>query len=90
MTQIELDLSAMAFFRVTVLPDDYVEVVKVGDRWGKAGECRTSVVRVECLPERVTNKLAVLNMRSYTPPTEEIPGVGRRISRDVFWVFDEE
>jgi hypothetical protein len=83
----QLDLPGMGYttlLRVTALPDDYVEVVRVGGRGG------TSVMRVGGLPEQVINKLAVLNTRSYDPPTEYVTGVGRRISRTVFWVFDEE
>jgi hypothetical protein len=28
-------------------------------------------------------------MRSYDPPTELLEGVGRRIDKNVFWVFVE-
>ena len=91
MTQLDLPgIEYVTFLRVTALPDDYVEVVEVGDRWGRVGDGRTNVMRVEDLPEQVVNKLAVLNTRSYDPPTEYVTGVGRRISRTVFWVFDEE
>jgi hypothetical protein len=87
MTQLDLPgIEYVTFLRVTALPDDYVEVVEVG----MVGKGKTSVMRVECLPEQVINKLAVLNTRSYDPPTEYVTGVGRRISRTVFWVFDEE
>ena len=42
---------------------------------------------VHDLPKWVQERLAVLMMMSYTPPTEEVEGVGRRISRNVYWVF---
>mgnify|MGYP003342197469 CR=1 FL=1 len=42
---------------------------------------------VNALPDWVKERLAVLMMMSYTPPTEEVEGVGRRISRNVYWVF---
>lgn len=72
--------------RVTVLPNDCVEVSRIGS----AAKEQRKVTRVSALPNDVVNKLAVLNMRSYIPPTEYIEGVGRRISKDVFWVFVEE
>jgi hypothetical protein len=75
-----------AFLRVVVLPDDFVEVTSVGG----AKPSKTDVVRVSELPSGVLDKLSVLNMRTHTPPTEYVIGVGRRISEDVFWVFDEE
>lgn len=74
------------FIRVVVLSDDHVEVTSVG---GPRHE-RADIVHVSKLPPNVLDRLAVLNMRSYTPPTEYIDGVGRRISKDVFWVFTNE
>lgn len=46
-------------------------------------------VNVSDLSKDVQEKLAVLLMRSYDPPTELIEGVGRRIDKNVFWVFVE-
>lgn len=43
--------------------------------------------RIDDLPNWVKERLAILNMMSSTPPTEEVEGVGRRISEDVYWVF---
>jgi hypothetical protein len=87
MTQLDLLwIDHPTFLRVTALPGDFVAVVKIG--MSEMGQ--TSVMRIDCLPEQVVNKLAVLNTRSYDPPTEEVAGVGRRMSRTVFWVFDEE
>lgn len=87
MTQLGLPgMDYNTLLRVTVLPDDYVELSVIGSR----AKERRSVVQVSALPKDVVDKLAVLNMRSYTPPTEYIEGVGRRISKDVFWVFTEE
>lgn len=42
---------------------------------------------VDALPEWVQERLAALMMLSFTPPTEVVPGVGKRVSKDVFWVF---
>ena len=46
-------------------------------------------VHVNDLSKDVQEKLAVLLMRSYEPPTEMLEGIGRRIDRTVFWVFVE-
>jgi hypothetical protein len=43
--------------------------------------------RIDDLPNWVKERLAVLNMIPATPPTQEVPGVGRRISAHVYWVF---
>jgi hypothetical protein len=44
-------------------------------------------INADVLPKWVQERLAVLMMMTYTPPTEEVEGVGRRISRDVYWVY---
>jgi hypothetical protein len=38
------------------------------------------------LPEWVQKQVAVLSMLSYNPPTPNIEGVGRRITKNTFWV----
>lgn len=42
------------------------------------------------LPNWVKERLAVLMITSSTPPTQEIAGVGRRISSHVYWVYAPE
>lgn len=42
---------------------------------------------VNALPDWVKERIAVLNMMPITPPTNEVAGVGRRISGHVYWVF---
>jgi hypothetical protein len=42
---------------------------------------------VQQLPDWIQRKLAVLMVCDENPPTPIIPGVGRRISEDIFWVF---
>ena len=42
---------------------------------------------VNALPDWVKERLAVLNMIPATPPTNEVEGIGRRISGHVYWVF---
>jgi hypothetical protein len=45
--------------------------------------------RIEDLPEWMQQKLHVLTMMDYKPPTKTVEGIGRRISRDVFWVVED-
>lgn len=74
------------YLRITVV--DKAGVVRV-DRIG--GRARSAeVMHVSALPTDVKHKLAVLSMRDYTPPTELVVGVGRRIDRDTFWIFQPE
>jgi hypothetical protein len=42
------------------------------------------------LPNWVQDKLAVLMLLDHTKVNEEVKGVGRRISKDVYWVFNGE
>lgn len=44
---------------------------------------------IEQLPDWMQKKLYVLSMMDYTPPTKTVEGIGRRISRDVFWVVED-
>ena len=32
----------------------------------------------------------MLKMRSYDPPTEDIPEIGQRISKYIFWIYPNE
>jgi hypothetical protein len=32
--------------------------------------------------------MALLSMLSFTPPTPEILGVGRRMDENTFWIYD--
>ena len=45
---------------------------------------------IDELPKWVQDKIAVLMLLDHTKTNEEIGNVGRRISRDVFWVFTGE
>jgi hypothetical protein len=45
---------------------------------------------IDELPKWVQDKIAVLMLLDHTKTNEEIEKVGRRISRDVFWVFTGE
>ena len=44
---------------------------------------------IDQLPKWMQDKLHVLAMMDYKPPTKTVEGIGRRISRDVFWVVGE-
>jgi len=46
--------------------------------------------RTDDLPEWVKERLAVLMITSGTPPTQEVVGIGRRISSNVYWVYAPE
>ena len=46
--------------------------------------------RSDDLPNWVKERLAVLMITSGTPPTQEVAGVGRRISSHVYWVYAPE
>ena len=45
---------------------------------------------IDELPKWVQDKIAVLMLLDHTKTNEEIENVGRRISKDVFWVFTGE
>jgi hypothetical protein len=46
--------------------------------------------RTDDLPNWVKERLAVLMITSSTPPTQEVAGIGRRISSHVYWVYAPE
>ena len=46
--------------------------------------------RPDDLPQWVQERLAVLMITSGIPPTQEVEGVGRRISSHVYWVYAPE
>jgi len=71
-------------YRVSVCPDG-VDVVCFG--MGVDTIHDGHYINVDVLPKWVQERLAVLMMMTSTPPTEEVEGVGRRISRDVYWVY---
>jgi hypothetical protein len=71
-------------YRVSVCPDG-VDVICFG--MGVDTIHDGHYINADVLPKWVQERLAVLMMMSCTPPTEEVEGVGRRISRDVYWVY---
>jgi hypothetical protein len=88
-----MSLAGYTLLRVEVLSEDGTLRVDTIPNWPTIGETRAQVtLDVSALPEKIRNKLAVLMMRSYDPPTEDIQGIGRRIDKYTFWVYvgDEE
>lgn len=71
-------------YRVSICPDG-VDIVCFG--MGIDTVHDGHYINADVLPKWVQERLAVLMMMSYAPPTEEVEGVGRRISRDVYWVY---
>jgi hypothetical protein len=72
-------------YRVSLFPDG-VDIVCFGlDSIDSCLEGHYD--RIDDLPDWVKERLAVLNMIPVVPPTQEVGGVGRRISGHVYWVF---
>lgn len=71
-------------YRVSICPDG-VDIICFG--MGVDTVHDGHYINADVLPKWVQERLAVLMMMTYTPPTEEVEGVGRRISRDVYWVY---
>lgn len=73
-------------YRLAITKKGKVEVMCFGftsvDR-----ELKPSYNSVDDLPNWVKERLAVLSIVDPTPPTPEVEGVGRRISKNVFWVY---
>lgn len=44
---------------------------------------------VEELPQWMQDKLAVLQILHVPPPVTDVPGVGRRMSDDLYWVYHD-
>ena len=45
---------------------------------------------VEDMPMWMQERLSVLRMCTYEPPTKDIENVGRRINKDVFWLHNRK
>jgi hypothetical protein len=73
-------------YRVAVHQDGTVSVVCFGCEIVDPA-CEGEYSNVDALPDWVKERLAVLMLMSPTPPTQDVDGVGRRISDHVFWVY---
>lgn len=75
-------------YRVSIFPDG-VDVICLGlDSVDSTLEGHYD--HVDDLPDWVKERIAVLSMMSATPPTKVIEGIGRRISKSVYWVFPQD
>lgn len=72
-------------YRVSLFPDG-VDIVCFGLE-SVDSQLEGHYDDVNALPDWVKERLALLNMMPSTPPTNEVAGVGRRISGHVYWVF---
>ena len=73
-------------YRVVVYPDRSAHVQWFGNG-GVDALLRHYYDSVDDLPDWAQERLAILMMLPADKPTPEIPGVGRRISEDRFWVY---
>lgn len=74
-------------YRVHINPDTYTVEVRC---FGMEGVDRSSEGTYSCvenLPLWIQKRLAVLTMLRVEIPMRTIDGVGRRIDKDVYWVF---
>lgn len=75
-------------YRVSVFPDG-IDVLCFGLA-SVDSDINGHYDRTDDLPEWVKERLAVLMITSGIPPTQEVAGVGRRISSHVYWVYAPE
>ncbi len=55
-----------------------------------APELKSFYETVDELPKWVQDKIAVLMLLDHTKQNQEVENVGRRISKDIYWVFKGE
>jgi hypothetical protein len=53
-------------------------------------DLKETYASVDELPNWVQEKLALLMLTSAKPPTQDVEGVGRRVSECIFWVYPPE
>jgi hypothetical protein len=75
-------------YRVSVFPDG-IDIVCFGLS-SIDSDINGHYDRTDDLPNWVKERLAVLMITSGIPPTQEVAGVGRRISSHVYWVYAPE
>lgn len=99
---IGIDLSQGAVGKIiaqmTLCPQDLVYRVNVAYDEGAVSVISFGIENVDSdedatydsiqeLPQWMQERIAVLSMMSHEPPTENVEGVGRRISKSVYWVY---
>lgn len=75
-------------YRVSIFPDG-IDIVCFGLS-SVDSELEGHYDDTDALPQWVKERLAVLMITSVTPPTQEVAGIGRRISSHVYWVYAPE
>jgi len=85
MSMVDVEMHDDNVYRVSVFPDG-IDIVCFGLSSIDSG-INGHYDRTDDLPEWVKERLAVLMITSDTPPTQEVAGVGRRISSHVYWVY---
>lgn len=88
MDMVDVEMHDDNVYRVSVFPDG-VDVMCFG-----LGSIDSPIDghydKPDDLPEWVKERLAVLMITSGIPPTQEVTGIGRRISSHVYWVYAPE
>jgi hypothetical protein len=88
MGMVDVEMHDDNIYRVSVFPDG-IDVMCFG-----LGSIDSDISghydRTDDLPNWVKERLAVLMITSGIPPTQEVAGVGRRISSHVYWVYAPE
>ena len=80
------DQPASTIYRIHIDPDNTVDVTCIGLE-SVDSALEGTYDSLDELPEWVQGRIAVLSMLSATPPTQDIPTVGRRITNRTYWVY---
>lgn len=80
------DQPASTIYRIHIEHDNAVDVTCIGLESIDSG-LEGTYDSLDTLPEWVQERIAVLSMLSATPPTQDIPTVGRRITNRTYWVY---
>lgn len=80
-----MEIQEQVHYRISIRESGSVEVMSlflngVDDPYGGVYDDPNE------LPEWMQERIATLSLLSFSPPTEEVEGVGRRISKNTFWV----
>lgn len=80
------DQPASTIYRIHIEHDNAVDVTCIGLE-SVDSALEGTYDSLDTLPEWVQERIAVLSMLSATPPTQDIPSVGRRITKRTYWVY---
>jgi hypothetical protein len=74
-------------YRINVdYADGHVSVISFGIE-NVDSDADATYDSIQELPQWMQERIAVLSMMSHEPPTANVVGVGRRISKSVYWVY---